>query len=70
MQIYETAEQLTLFDLDFLFGKMSPEPFPAESQRAKTSASFSRRSSESKTVPFMSLDLDSAALNLLGLYFS
>ena len=62
------AEQLTLFDLGIWCGRMSPEPSPAESQRARTSASSSRRSAELKAIPYMFLDLNGPG-NLLGLLY-
>ena len=42
------------------------EPSPAESGRARTSASSWKRSSELSAVPFMSLDLTPGHGNLLG----
>lgn len=62
------AEQLTLFDLGIWCGKTCPEPSPAESQRARTSASSSRRSAELKAIPYMFLDLSGPG-NLLGLLY-
>ena len=62
------AEQLTLFDLGIWCGKMSPELSPADSQRARTSASSSRRSAELKAIPYMFLDLNGPG-NLLGLLY-
>ena len=59
--------QITLFDLDTSFGKMSPEPSAAPA--ARTSGRSSRRSSASRTVPVMCLDLTPGAGNLLGLPF-
>ena len=46
----------------------SPEPSPAESQKARTSASSSRRSAELKAIPYMFLDLNGPG-NLLGLLY-
>ena len=66
MKIYETEEQLSLFDLGSWSGKTSPEHFRAETQRAKTSGSSSKRSSELVSIPFLSLDLTPGAGNLLG----
>lgn len=60
------AEQLTLFDLGIWCGKTCQEPSPAESQRARTSASSSRRSAESKAIPYLFLDLTPGRGNLLG----
>ena len=58
--------QLTLFDLDYFAGKMSPEPSQAEAQRAKISGQSSRRSSASRMHPVMCLDLTPGHGNLLG----
>lgn len=44
------AAEIPVFDLGIWCGKMSPEPSPAESQRARTSASSSRRSAELKAI--------------------
>lgn len=51
---------------DLWYGKMCREPSPAESGRARTSASSWKRSSELSAVPFMSLDLTPGHGNLLG----
>ena len=59
--------QLTLFDLDTSFGRMSPEP--SAPQRGRTSGRSLRRSSALSTVPVMCLDLSPGAGNLLGLPF-
>ncbi len=59
--------QLTLFDLDTSFGKMSPEL--SAPQRRKISKRSSRRLSALSTVPVMCLDLSPGAGNLLGLSF-
>ena len=66
MQIYDEAEQLSIYDLDIWCGRMFPEPSPAAHQKARTSGAFSRRSSELKSVVFQSLDLTPGAGNLLG----
>lgn len=66
MQIYYEVEQLTLFDQDLWCGKMSPEPSPAASQRARTSALSWMKSSELKYQTYMSLDLTPGHGNLLG----
>ena len=66
MQMYELDDQLCMFVQDSSCGKTSPEPFPAESLRAKTSESFLRRSSGSAVGPFQFLDLTPGAGNLLG----
>ena len=69
MQIYEMDNQLSLFVPDSLCGKTSPEPFPAENQRARTSALSWRKLSELSAIPFMSLDLTAGAGNLLGEFY-
>ena len=69
MQIYEMENQLSLFVPDSLCGKTSPEPFPAENQRARTSALSWRKLSELSAIPFMSLDLTAGAGNLLGEFY-
>ncbi len=66
MQIYDEAEQLSIYDLDIWCGRMFPEPSPAVHQKARTSGVSSRRSSELKSVVFQSLDLTPGAGNLLG----
>ena len=66
MQIYNEAEQLSIYDLDIWCGRMFPEPSPAAHQKARTSGVSSRRSSELKSVVFQSLDLTPGAGNLLG----
>ena len=50
----------------FMVWEMCREPSPAESGRARTSASSWKRSSELSAVPFMSLDLTPGHGNLLG----
>lgn len=69
MQIYEMDNQLSLFVPDGCAGKTSPEPFPAENQRARTSALSWRKLSELSAIPFMSLDLTAGAGNLLGEFY-
>ena len=64
MQMNSEVYQLTLFDLDSSFGKMSPEPSPAP--RARTSGRSSKKLSELRTVPLMCLDLTPGHGNLLG----
>ena len=59
--------QMTLFDLDTSFGKMSLEH--SAPQMEKISGRSSRRLSISRTVPVMCLDLTPGAGNLLGLPF-
>ena len=66
MQIYEVDGQLCLFVPDSLCGKTYPAHSPPGSQRARTSASFSRRSSESSMAPYQFLDLNPGHGNLLG----
>ena len=66
MQIYYKDEQVCLFDPDIWFGKTSPEPSPAGTPKARTSALSWRRSSELKHQAYMSLDLTPGAGNLLG----
>ena len=69
MQIYDEAEQLSIYDLDIWCGRMFPEPSPAAHQKARTSGASSRRSSELKSVVFQSLDLTPGAGNLLGEFY-
>lgn len=66
MQIYDEAEQLSIYDLDIWCGRMFPEPSPAAHQKARISGVSSRKSSELKSVVFQSLDLTPGAGNLLG----
>lgn len=66
MQTYYVEDQACLFDPAGSFGKMSREHSHRAGRRARTSASFSRRSRELAAVPYMSLDLSSGAGNLLG----
>jgi len=66
MQIYEVDDQLCLFIPDFSAGKTCQAHFQAETRRARTSASFSRRSSESSMAPYQFLDLNPGHGNLLG----
>lgn len=68
MQIYYEGEQASMFVPASYAGKMCREPSPAESGRARTSASSWRRSSELSAIPFMSLDLTPGRGNLLGEY--
>ena len=63
----EDERQMTLFDLDTSFGKMSLEH--SAPQMEKISGRSSRRLSISRTVPVMCLDLTPGAGNLLGLPF-
>lgn len=66
MQTDHVAGQVSIFGPDLWYGKMCREPSPAESGRARTSASSWKRSSELSAVPFMSLDLTPGHGNLLG----
>ena len=66
MQTFYVDEQVCLFDPYSWSGKTSPEPSPVGSQKARTSASSSRRSSVSSTVPYMRLDLTPGHGDLLG----
>ena len=66
MQTDHEAGQVSIFGPDLWYGKMCREPSPAESGRARTSASSWKRSSEFSAVPFMSLDLTPGHGNLLG----
>ena len=67
MQMPDEGYQITLADLDTSFGKMCREPSAPQMER--TSARLSRRSSVSRTIPVMCLDLTPGAGNLLGLPF-
>ena len=69
MKIFETAEQLSLFDHDSWSGKTSPEPSPAASPKEKTSGSSSKKYAELVAVPYMFLDLTPGAGNLLGVSY-
>lgn len=66
MQIFTEDGQVCLFDLDSWSGKTSLEPSARASQRARTSASSSKKLWESKKQEFMSLNLTPGAGNLLG----
>lgn len=66
MQKSSDTQQISMFDLDSCCGKTFPEPSPAAPQKARTSASSSKRSSALKIVMFQSLDLTPGAGNLLG----
>ena len=63
----DEAYQLTLFDLDTSFGKMSPER--SAPRTARTSVLSWRKSLELRTAPVQCLDLTPGAGNLLGLSF-
>ena len=66
MPIYFEDDQVSLFAPDFFAGKTSPAHSPAGSRKARTSESFSKRSSELSSIPYMYLDLSEDAGNLLG----
>ena len=66
MPIYFEDDQVSLFAPDFFAGKTSPAHSPAGSRRARISESFSKRSSELSSIPYMFLDLSEDAGNLLG----
>ena len=66
MPIYFEDDQVSLFAPDFFAGKTSPVHSPAGSQKARTSESFSKRSFELSSIPYMFLDLSEDAGNLLG----
>ena len=66
MLIYFEDGQASLFAQDSSAGKMSQGRSPAVSRRAKISESFSKRSSELSSIPYMFLDLTPGAGNLLG----
>ena len=66
MPIYFEDDQVSLFAPDSYAGKTSPAHSPAGSRKARTSESFSKRSSELSSIPYMFLDLSEDAGNLLG----
>jgi hypothetical protein len=66
MQMNSEDGQLTLFDQGLWCGKMSPELSAAESRKAKTSGSSSKKPSELRYLPYQFLDLSPDAGNLLG----
>lgn len=66
MQMFSEDGQVSLFDQDGCAGKTYPAHSAADRPRVRTSASSSRRLSELKTIPFMSLDLTPGHGNLLG----
>ena len=69
MQTYSGEEQLSMFDPDTWCGKTSLEPLAQGSPRGRTSASSSKKSSELRSIPYMSLDLTPGAGNLLGEFY-
>ena len=66
MPIYFEDDQVSLFAPNSYAGKTSPAHSPAGSRKARTSESFSKRSSELSSIPYMFLDLSEDAGNLLG----
>lgn len=66
MPIYFVDDQVSLFDPDSCAGKTSPVHSPAGSRKVRTSESFSKKSSELSSIPYMYLDLSEDAGNLLG----
>ena len=66
MQIWNEDGQGSLFAHDGCAGRTCPARSAQGPPRGRTSASSSRRSSELKAIPFMSLDLTPGRGNLLG----
>ena len=66
MQIWNEDGQASLFAPDGCAGRMCPARSAQGPPRGRISASSSRRSSELKAIPFMSLDLTPGHGNLLG----
>ncbi len=66
MQIWNEDGQGSLFARDGCAGRTCLAPSAQGPPRGRTSASSSRRSSELRTIPFMSLDLTPGHGNLLG----
>ena len=66
---YQEDGQACLFDPGIFAGKTCRAPFQAGHPKERTSGSFSRKSSELISVPFMSLDLTPGAGNLLDEYY-
>ena len=62
--------QLTLFDLDICAGKMCPVPSVQGKQKAKISASYSKKPQELLTAEYQYLDLRKGYGNLLGPYWA
>ena len=60
--------QVSMSDLGIWCGKTSPEPSLPENQRAKISASSSKKYAELAAIPYMFLDLTPGTGNLLGQY--
>ena len=63
----KTEKQMTLFDLDSSFGKMSPELSPRETE--KISKRFLKKPLELQTTPYLYLDLREGYGNLLGAFW-
>lgn len=66
MQTYSGEEQLSMFDPDTWCGRTSLEPLAQGNPRGRTSALSSKKSSELRSIPYMSLDLTPGSGNLLG----
>ena len=66
MQIFDADGQMCMFDPDGYAGRMFRAPSAQGHRNMRTSGSSSRRSSELKAIPFMSLDLTPGHGNLLG----
>ena len=66
MQIFDADGQMCMFDPDGYAGRMFRVPSAQGHRNMRTSGSSSRRSSELKAIPFMSLDLTPGHGNLLG----
>lgn len=64
MPMNSEESQITFFDPDFSFGKMSPAHSPV--QTVRTSGRSLRKLSELRTAPVMCLDLTREHGNLLG----
>lgn len=69
MQTYSEDSQLCLFGPDGSAGRTCLEHSAADTPKARTSGSSSRKSSELKAIPFMSLDLTPGHGNLLGEFY-
>lgn len=69
MPKYLQDGQACLFDPDLCAGKTSLAHSPADTPKAKTSASSLKKSSELSSIPFASLDLTPGAGNLLDEFY-
>ena len=69
MQIFDADGQMCMFDPDGYAGRMFRAPSAQGHRNMRTSGSSSRRSSELKAIPFMSLDLTPGHGNLLGEFY-